>query len=294
MKVVPQAFFTNGRIEKIMADGLSCIIRKTVASPDRNNERYLAAHALTFIQAGSLLVELPDGERRLVKENHFIFLPRGLYMISDILPEQTDFSAMVFFFTENLVEDFLTNHLPDTPSQHTSSTKLLVFPTSPNLNLYVSTLTQLYVGPQKMNTAALAKQKLLELLHLLTQGPQGANMRYHLGQLHQREQKSLKEFMVANFAKPLNVADYAYLSGRSISTFHRDFKRLFATAPKAWLTNKRLEEAKRLLCKPNANIGDVALAVGYENLSHFIRVFRKHYGLTPKQFSIEQRNTQKI
>ena len=46
----------------------------------------------------------------------------------------------------------------------------------------------------------------------------------------------------------------------------------------------RFKEAKRLMQKPNAKLGDVAMAVGFYDQSNFTRMFRRIGGLSPKEF----------
>lgn len=55
--------------------------------------------------------------------------------------------------------------------------------------------------------------------------------------------------------------------------------------PTDYLTNLKLNEATRLL-KSNS-VTEVAYDLGYENISHFINLFRKKFGLTPKQYSLK-------
>ena len=49
---------------------------------------------------------------------------------------------------------------------------------------------------------------------------------------------------------------------------------------------KRLSQAAYLLTATNMNIMDVALAVGYDNISYFHRIFQKKYGMTPRKYRI--------
>ena len=95
--------------------------------------------------------------------------------------------------------------------------------------------------------------------------------------------------MNANFAKPLSIEDYAYLTGRSISSFRRDFVDLFGVSPKQWLIDKRLAKARELLTRNGTTVSQIALEVGYENFSHFVKAFHKKYGTSPKQFLMKLR-----
>ena len=100
------------------------------------------------------------------------------------------------------------------------------------------------------------------------------------------KKRNVKSFMKENYDKPLKVEDYAYLTGRSMSTFRRDFKAYFDTTPQQWLKEQRLEKALILLSKQEMSVTEVAYEVGYENISYFIRAFKDKAGLSPKQYML--------
>lgn len=100
--------------------------------------------------------------------------------------------------------------------------------------------------------------------------------------------------MLANYSKPLSIEDYAYLSGRSLSTFRRDFVNQFGVSPKQWLIEKRLDRAHELLSANHTSVSHVALEVGYENISHFIKAFHKRYAISPKQFLMQRRKAELV
>ncbi len=288
MKVVPQVFYKHPKIEKVLVDGLSCVIIKSVQQADLQNERYLAAHALTLVLNGALQVEDPDGDITMVNKNQMILLPKGLYLISDIIPKEESFEAIVFFFDEEITDEFLINFEETQPEKVTTS---LCIKYDQNLRLFVDALLALYRGKHQNQ---FTKPKLLEFLHLISLSDHGQEFINRLQTLKNRERKNIKVFMSQNFAKPLDIEDYAYLTGRSISTFRRDFKSKFGISPKKWLIEKRLEKAATLLKEKSDSITNIALQVGYENTSHFIKAFQKKFNTSPKQFQIGHRKNMMI
>ena len=48
-----------------------------------------------------------------------------------------------------------------------------------------------------------------------------------------------------------------------------------------YINQIRIEEAKRMLLTTNLSVSEVAGLVGYDNISYFSTVFRKHTGMTP-------------
>ena len=164
----------------------------------------------------------------------------------------------------------------------------LIFNYTPEIRAFTESLLTIY-SKKEFAARKLTKTKLLELLHIISVSRQNDCLLHVLSTLHNRERKSLKEFMNLNFSKPLGISDYAYLTGRSLSSFRRDFISQFGISPKQWLIEMRLEKARLLLSKHHSTISQVALEAGYEDTSHFIKVFHKKYGISPKQFLLQNR-----
>lgn len=283
MKVVPQAFYQHPKIEKVLVDGLSCVILKSVQHADLQNERYLASHALTLVLNGGLRIETKEGDLSIVNKNQMILLPRGLYMISDIIPKNESFEAIVFFFDEEITDEFLQNF---EVSDITNSNNSIILAYNQNIRLFTDTLITLY---RNKNQHQFTKPKLLELLHLISLSDAGEAFVNRLQHHKRRAKKDIKAFMGDNYDKPLDIEDYAYLTGRSISTFRRDFKSKFGVSPKKWLVQRRMEKAALLLKDTHSSVTAIAQQVGYENASHFIKIFQKKFSLSPKQFQIKYR-----
>ena len=53
-------------------------------------------------------------------------------------------------------------------------------------------------------------------------------------------------------------------------------------------TTYRLEHAAKLLTETNMTIAEIAEEAGYEYLSYFYKQFKKHYGVTPRQYRDQQ------
>ncbi|SFN26718.1 transcriptional regulator, AraC family [Chryseobacterium oleae] len=88
-------------------------------------------------------------------------------------------------------------------------------------------------------------------------------------------------FMEKNYMFNMPLERFGYLTGRSLSTFNRDFRKVFQTTPQRWLTQKRLELAYYHLKEKHKRPSDVFMEVGFEDLSHFSYAFKKQYGLVP-------------
>lgn len=93
----------------------------------------------------------------------------------------------------------------------------------------------------------------------------------------------LAGYMERNFMFNLPLEKFSYLTGRSLTTFKRDFGKVFGATPQRWLTRKRLELAHYQFVEKKKRPMDVCYEVGFENLSHFSYAFKKQFGYTPTE-----------
>lgn len=93
----------------------------------------------------------------------------------------------------------------------------------------------------------------------------------------------LAAFMGKNFMFNMPLEKFAYLTGRSLTTFKRDFHKAFNSTPQRWLTKKRLELAHYQLAEKNKKPAEVYCETGFENLSHFSFAFKKQFGYPPTE-----------
>jgi AraC family transcriptional regulator, exoenzyme S synthesis regulatory protein ExsA len=102
-----------------------------------------------------------------------------------------------------------------------------------------------------------------------------------LGHFEEPGKLDLVAFMEQNYMFNLPLEKFGYLTGRSLTTFKKDFKRAFNDSPGRWLTTKRLELAHYYIFEKKKKPSDIYLDAGFEDLSHFSFAFKKHFGYNP-------------
>jgi transcriptional regulator GlxA family with amidase domain len=130
----------------------------------------------------------------------------------------------------------------------------------------------------------LLEQKFKELVLSLLSNKNNDRFLSYLNNLSKEESPSMEEVMYNNYAFKLTMADYAKLTCKSVPTFKRDFKKLFKDTPARWVMKKRLNMAAELLENTSLNIGEICFECGFENQTHFSRVFKEKMGVSPLQF----------
>ena len=125
----------------------------------------------------------------------------------------------------------------------------------------------------------LALLKITEALSILrTIDPNIDSMLANFEDPHKVE---LVSFMEKNYMFNMPIEKFGYLTGRSLTSFKRDFKKAFNATPQKWLTQKRLELAHFELAEKKRKPVEVCYETGFENLSHFSFAFKKHFGYAP-------------
>jgi len=164
----------------------------------------------------------------------------------------------------------------------------LKFGLIPSIRLFAQTFLDIY-QPKQLKNKQFLYLKIQELLHLLNDLAIEQQFANFLFRLTLPKKRNIKTFMEQNFDKPLKIEDYAYLTGRSTSTFRRDFKAYYDITPQKWLKEKRLDKALGILAQRQLSVTELAYEVGYENISYFIKEFKNKVGLSPKQYILTQR-----
>ncbi|HHX5581573.1 TPA: GlxA family transcriptional regulator [Pseudomonas aeruginosa] len=95
---------------------------------------------------------------------------------------------------------------------------------------------------------------------------------------------ALQDWVEANHAEPLGLERMAAQAGLALRTLKRRFGAATGLSPIRYLQQVRVDRAKKLLLATPLSIREIAYEVGYENVSFFVRLFRKEAGDTPSHW----------
>ena len=91
------------------------------------------------------------------------------------------------------------------------------------------------------------------------------------------------ELLVRDPINPPDITDLAEKIGMGKSKFYQNFKVIFGHPPMEYIRSHRLQVAKQLLRQGTHNVTEASFAVGFNNLSYFIRAFNAEFGVTPNR-----------
>jgi len=102
------------------------------------------------------------------------------------------------------------------------------------------------------------------------------------GGLSAKRLRAVMDLMTDNLGEPLSIQEMASYIHVAPTYFIRAFRQATGEPPHRWLMRKRIERAKSLLRSSEATISEVSAICGFSDQSHFIRVFRRMEGITPR------------
>ena len=138
-----------------------------------------------------------------------------------------------------------------------------------------------YLSGKEKPSEPLLRLKLKELIvSLLTSGRNPALAAY-FRQIGDNDAPSVSEIMDQNFRFNLSLEEYARLCHRSLSSFKREFEKVFQESPGKWLLQKRLDYSAALLRGSTMNVTEIAFESGFVDVSHFSRVFKERFQVSP-------------
>jgi transcriptional regulator GlxA family with amidase domain len=120
----------------------------------------------------------------------------------------------------------------------------------------------------------------------LSRGEQAAYASIRAKKYHQDpDVLFVQEWLEANYVNPVQIGQLCELVNLTSRTLNRRFKQATEQNPLEYLQILRVEAAKKLLEKSHDNAQRIVNHVGYDDLSSFTRLFKKHTGLSPSQYA---------
>jgi AraC-like DNA-binding protein len=246
---------------------------------------FVTEHTLIFVTKGAKVFHFPD-KKIIIESGQALFLQRGCYMLCQSIEENNVYESVSVFFNHAALHEFWSSldhqvkqSSPD-GEEPRDEINMVALELTPTLESFQKTIVNCFSYEGKF-LEQLMKVKLQELLLLLLETPSADELIRFFGQLYDDSLPDPIYTVSQNLLKPLSISDYAQLANRSLSKFKRDFRESAGQPPGKWISTKRLEHAHMLTTSTKLTISEICDRSGFNNLSHFIRSYKKLYGKTP-------------
>lgn len=265
-------------------------IKSCYIGPEISPEQFVPEHFFLYLAKGKIHgydgdknYTLQSGEYCLVRKNRLARYNKER--------EKDKFEKVVIIFEESFLKKFQEKYNVATTQFESSEAFLILNNKSELIPTFIASLMPYYNKSGRIHGRFTDVKREELLLILLQTQPKLASALFYFGI---PEKINIEAFMNRNFKFNVSIERFAYLTGRSLSSFKRDFKHVFNDTPNHWLVQKRLEEAHFLIEKKDKKPSDIYLELGFEDLSHFSFAFKKRFGHSPTELSSSQHQSNQI
>jgi len=244
---------------------------------------YTNYNFITYTISGERVIIRP-GKTFSLTEGKCVFVKKGAY--SQQRFQEADWCVLVFFMPDSYLQNFIKEYRTKLPlkniTQQPQDVVLEINVNDTTKAFFYSMLP--YLTQQTPPSEELLELKFRELIFNILSNPANASLLSYICSISDCSKPPLHEIMEANYMFNLSLEEFSKIAHRSLASFKREFAELFGITPGRWLAQKRLQYAQMLLQTSEKNINEIAYQSGFENNTHFSRVFKEKFGVAPLQY----------
>ena len=148
---------------------------------------------------------------------------------------------------------------------------------------YIEGLLFYFENPSLINEDILVL-KVKEIILLLSQTQNSESIQLILSQLFSPTTYTFKQIIDANLFSQLTIEELAQQNNLSVSSFKREFAKIYHDTPANYIKVKKLEKAAELLQVSDQRITEIAFDCGFNDLANFTKSFTSKYSVSPTNY----------
>ena len=233
-------------------------------------------HILVWFISGETKIIQAEGAYTFTDSDIFLIPRNQLVTVISSPRDGVPHKAVAMYLTREKLKDFYARH--EARAKGEPLQKVHRFTKHPLLESCLASLIPYFdlADDLPMDIANIKTEEAISILRSIDESVDGL-----LGNFDEPGKINLSDFMERHYMFNMTLDRFSYLTGRSLATFRRDFKKMYRTTPQKWLTAKRLQLAHYQLAEKQRKPNDIYIEVGFENLSHFSYAFKSHFGYSP-------------
>lgn len=244
--------------------------------------KYAEHNYLWYVLSGKKILHA-NNRSWVVESGSAVFVKKGA-CINELVSDEV-FCVITFFVPDSYIRHFVRQHaaLINRPMEALAVNQVMPVQVDPVMVAFCNSVIPYFTNGIQPNEDLLELKFRELLLNIVSNAANGELIRYFQS-LGASPSANLQQIMEDNCLFNLQLEDYARLCCRSLSSFKRDFQAAYHVTPHRWLMQKRLLHARQLLRSTDKAVSDIAFECGFENNSHFSRIFKEKYTISPLQF----------
>lgn len=244
---------------------------------------FLKHNTLIMQVSGRFTLETADHTVAMEKEQMLLVQKNRLGDITKAPVGEEPYQTIIISLQEDFLRKIALEEKIEMNQKYVGPPTILI-PVNDFLRAFFQSLMPYVHHPDEQITSAVGMLKVKEAVYLLLNSM--PELKTFLFDFSEPYKIDLEKFMRSNFHFNIPIEKFARLTGRSLAGFKRDFQKIFGMAPRQWLLERRLAEARHLMEKKRKKPSAIYLDLGFESLSHFSHAFKKKFGKAPTEWVI--------
>ena len=250
----------------------------------------LSRYAIGYVLRGTMYIY--DGDRRQsLKRGDIFYLGIGHHYIEHYPESGQPFEQILFYYTPADLQRILM-HLNITyglniSNDHTCDScrnrSHVSMPGWGSLRNFFANMNN-YLRDEDFHHDETAENiKMTELIYLLA-SHEDCCIKSKLLSNVDSAKESFEQILYDHVFKDVSIDELARLTNRSLTSFKKEFRRHFQMPPHKWYIRQRLMHSRLLLISTSKSISEIGIECTFPNTSHFIKLFKKEYQMTPATY----------
>ncbi len=269
---------------------LPMIVRYVETIHSGIQSQVLSRYAIGYVLRGTKYIY--DGDKRqILSQGDVFYLGIGHHYIENLPENGQPFEQILFYYTPEDLQRVLL-HLNITyglniANEHScsecrNSSHVAMSAWNSIRNFFVNTNN--YLKDEDYHRDETAENiKMTELIYLIA-SHEDCCIKSKLLNNVDTAKENFEQIVYDHIFKDISIEELAKLTNRSLTSFKKEFRKHFQMPPHKWYIRQRLMHARLLLISTSKSISEIGNACTFPNTSHFIKLFKKEYHMTPAAY----------
>lgn len=227
---------------------------------------------------------LSSDDKISVNKKEAVLLKCGTYFLDMVKnSEDETMEVIAFHLFPDILKDLFVNELPALIERNTRKPETRLVIPEDTIAKFIESLEFYFKNPTLVSEELLGL-KIKELILLLVQTKNVDSILELVSDLYSSRTISLKKVIDLHLYSNLTMAELAKMCKLSLSSFKREFKKIFDDSPANYMLNAKLSKARELLRISDLPINEVAYEIGFNDPLYFTRQFKKKVGTSPSAY----------
>ncbi|MFR9512954.1 MAG: AraC family transcriptional regulator [Rikenellaceae bacterium] len=266
------------------------IVRFSTSSNSGIESINISRHAIGYIVRGEKYIY--DGDNSLLaRRGDIFFMGKGAHHVENVSEKFSHFEQILFYFSSEELKQMITtfsvtynlNITNNHCCEKCRTSNSLVLSSPQFLKNFINSAIDYLYDDNFTHDQAAENIKMTELIYRIISQDDNC-LKSKVLSCIDLDKSSFEQVIYANTFNDIPIGKLAIMCNRSLTSFKKEFKRIFDTSPHQWFLRQRLSHARLLLISTRQSIAEIGEECSFPNTSHFIKLFKRSYNQTPATY----------